>query len=131
MKIDKKLAVVCYTEFDLGGRGWRGVDCSEGEPKREKILCSNIPEALYCLFGGKNLGDLERLVYDWAGAGGGERFAFPGKFLKKEGGWLEDLEVKMLDLGGGEGWDSESDIQAKTYAEDILSFLRIPVNKNS
>lgn len=131
MEKNKAIATVCFVEHSLGGRGWgnfspRGGEAEgEGEPKRKRVLCRNIPEALSWLFSGQSLGELERLVYAWAGGGAGDSFEARGKFLQKNDCWLGDLEVKVSDAGEGAVWDDEVGKQDEAYAEDVLSYLGI------
>lgn len=126
---NKTIATVCFVEYSLGGRGWGnfggGETEGEGEPKRKRVLCRNIPEALSWLFAGQSLGELERLVYAWAGDGAGDSFEARGKFLQKNDCWLGDLEVKVSEAGEGAVWDEEAGKPDEAYAEDVLSYLGI------
>lgn len=125
MENNKKIAVVFFTEHGLSGDGWGGSRSVEGEPRRKKVLCRNMPEVLFWLFQGASLGDLERIVYSWAGAGSGDHFESEGKFLQRNGGWLENLDIRLIEIGEGAVWDDEAGNEAKDYASDVLSYLGI------
>jgi len=121
---DKKIAVVSFVEHAGNVAGWPGRD-SEGEPRRKKVLCHNMPEAIHWLFDGTDIAELERLVYAWAGEGGGDAFSAKGRFLKKNEAWLEDLEIRLQDVDTGMTWDHETGERDQAYAEDVLGYLGI------
>jgi hypothetical protein len=120
MKNNSKVAIIDFSE-----RRWIGEYSEEGEPKRLKFYCESMPEALYWLFGGRELGNLERIAYSWASSGCPERLEVGGKFLDTGDGWLEDLSVLLVDgtddrvsQVDGEAGEKEGD-----YAQDLFSFL--------
>jgi hypothetical protein len=122
IKDGDKLAKADFTERVWGESSYSQED---GEPRRMKFLCESMPEALCLLFGGRSLGDLERAVYRWAGEGCPDTFSIEGKFLKTEGGWLEDLTLTLVPASednsirvDGRAGDAERD-----YARDIISYL--------
>lgn len=124
MEKDKKIAVVSFVEHSDGGVGWTGRD-AEGEPRRKRVLCHNMPEVIHWLFEGTDVAELERLVYAWAGEGGGTVFSAKGRFLKKNEAWLEDLEIRLQDMVSGMTWDYEIGEVDRVYAEDVLGYLGI------
>jgi hypothetical protein len=120
MKTNAKVAVIDYSELK-----WRGSYSGEGEPRRLKFYCDSMPEALFWLFGGRELGELERVIYGWAGGGCPDKMEISGKFLKTNDGWLEDLSVTLADAPVDRVGqvDGEAGEREAAYAQDILLFL--------
>lgn len=122
MKKNNKIATLSYLAY--GDKEWgRGSD--EGEPGRKRILCKSVPEALHWLSGGHDLAGLERLVYSWAAGGAREAFCFQDQRLRRNGGWFEDIDIKLEDFTEDSAWDAEIENSSEEYAQDILSYLGI------
>lgn len=124
-KRNQRVATLTYSE---AGWGRGGVDW---ETRRKRVRCSNVPEALRWLLGGKRLGELERILYAWVAAGMPDDHRFDDKIAIDGSEWVEDLHVSIKNADGeGDADHPETgDVEAE-YARDFFSYLGLEPGKD-